>query len=208
MTLKIGIMGGTFDPIHNGHLVAAEEALVQFGLKKVIFVPAGTPPHKDGRKSLDPVERYLMCVIATASNPDFEVSRVEVDRPGPSYTVDTIRYFKDFFGRDAELFFITGADAILEIITWKDDDELAKMCRFIAATRPGYSLTKFEELHILPYVDSKTPHGRPQIDIIEVPALAISSTDIRARVKGSHPIRYLLPEGVANYILKSGFYVE
>lgn len=199
-------MGGTFDPIHNGHLVTAEEALVQFELSKVIFVPAGIPPHKDGRISLDAVERYLMCVIATASNPDFEVSKVEVDRPGPSYTIDTIRHFKKVFGSEVEIFFITGADAILEIITWKDDREIAEMCRFIAATRPGYCLKKFEELHVLPYQGRNVEPGRPRIDIMEIPALAISSTNIRERIKKFHPIRYLLPEGVANYILKSGFY--
>lgn len=201
-------MGGTFDPIHNGHLVAAEEALVQFGLAKVIFVPAGLPPHKDGRKSLDPVERYLMCVIATASNPDFEVSKVEVERPGPSYTVDTIRHFTEVLGDEVELFFITGADALLEIFTWKDDDRIAGMCRFIAASRPGYSLKRFEEELCAGKDEAGSWQARPRIDIMEVPALAISSTDIRARVKKSHPIRYLVPEGVANYIMKSGFYAK
>ncbi len=204
--IKIGIMGGTFDPIHNGHLVTAEEALIQFELDKVVFVPAGYPPHKEVRKSLDPVERYLMTVIATASNPDFEVSRIEVDRKGPSYTIDTVREFRKVYGVEAEIFFITGADAMLEIITWKDADELAKMCKFIAATRPGYCLRKFEELHVLPYENKEPEPGKLKIHIMEIPALAISSTDIRRRVSQGYPIRYLVPEGVVNYVLKREFY--
>jgi len=204
--IKIGIMGGTFDPIHNGHLVTAEEALIQFDLDKVIFVPAGYPPHKEERKSLDPVERYLMTVIATASNSDFEVSRIEVDRKGPSYTIDTISEFREMYGGGTEIFFITGADAILEIITWRDADKLAGMCKFIAATRPGYCLKKLKELHVLPYENKEPEQGKPKIYIMEIPALAISSTDIRERVKEGLPIRYLVSEGVANYVLKCGFY--
>jgi len=205
-SIRIGIMGGTFDPIHNGHLVTAEEALVQFELDKVFFVPTGYPPHKEERKSLDPVERYLMTVIATASNPHFEVSKIEIDRKGLSFTVDTVREFRKNYGAEAEIFFITGADAILEIIAWKNADKLAEMCKFIAATRPGYCLKKFEELHVLPYENKEPEPGKPKIYMMEIPALAISSTDIRKRVSHKYPIRYLVPEGVANYVLKRGFY--
>ncbi|MDO8886151.1 nicotinate-nucleotide adenylyltransferase [Candidatus Oleimmundimicrobium sp.] len=205
-SIKIGIMGGTFDPIHNGHLVTAEEALVQFKLDKVIFVPAGQPPHKEVRKSLDSVERYLMTVIATASNPDFEVSKIEIDKEGPSYTIDTVREFREIYGDEAEIYFITGADAILEIITWRDAKKLAKMCKFIAATRPGYCLKKFKELHVIPNENKEPEPGKLKVYIMEIPALAISSTDIRHRVLHGYSIKYLMPEGVANYVLKRKFY--
>ncbi len=203
--ISLGIMGGTFNPIHYGHLVTAEEALVQFKLNKVIFVPARHAPHKDKKEILVTEERYLMTVIATASNPEFCVSRIEIDRRGPSYTIDTLRELKKIYGEKAELFFITGADAILEILTWKDTDKIYDLCSFIAATRPGYCLKRFKELHLLPeneYLNGK----KPRIYFMEIPALAISSTDIRQRIKGRRPIQYLVPEGVANYINKCNFY--
>lgn len=204
-SVSLGIMGGTFNPIHYGHLVTAEEALVQFKLNKVIFVPAGHAPHKDNKEILTAEERYLMTVIATASNPDFCVSRIEIDRGGHSYTIGTLRELKKIYGEKAELFFITGADAILEILTWKDTDKIYDLCSFIAATRPGYCLKRFKELHLLPeneYLNGK----KPRIYFMEIPALAISSTDIRQRIKEKRPIQYLVPEGVANYISKSSFY--
>lgn len=204
---SIGVMGGTFNPIHYGHLVTAQEALFQFELNKVIFMPAGQPPHKNDKEILPPMERYLMTVIATASNPNFVVSRYEVDKRGPSYTVDTLRALKEENPPDTDLFFITGADAVWEILTWKNVEELTALCTFIAATRPGYSLEKFKKLHVLPE-DQELPEGKPRVFVMEIPALAISSTDIRRRVREGHPIQYLVPEGVANYIHKCGFWKD
>ncbi|MHB0976520.1 MAG: nicotinate-nucleotide adenylyltransferase [Candidatus Aquicultorales bacterium] len=206
-TMSFGIMGGTFNPIHYGHLVTAQEALYQFRLDKVIFMPAGQPPHKQDKEILPPEERYLMTVIATASNPRFVVSRFEVDRKKPSYTVDTIRALKETYGPGVGMYFITGADAVWEILTWKDAEELSQLCTFIAATRPGYSLEKFKKLHVLPE-DQPLPKGKPRVHVMEIPALAISSTDIRGRVREGHPINYLVPEGVASYISKSNFWTE
>jgi len=190
-------MGGTFDPIHYGHLVTAEEALVQFNLDLVVFMPTGEPARKTHRVVTPAEHRYLMTVIATASNPDFSVSRLEIDRGGVTYTVDTMLSLRDIYGPDAELYFISGADAVLEILTWKDTERLADVCTFIAATRPGYDLTKFNE-------EPGSTHL--PVEFMEVPALAISSTDIRERVASRRPVRYLLPEAVATYIRKNHLY--
>jgi nicotinate-nucleotide adenylyltransferase len=190
-------MGGTFDPIHYGHLVTAEEALWQFSLDEVLFVPTGEPWMKD-RPEVSPAEhRYLMTVIAVSSNPQFRVSRLEIDRGGPTYTVDTLRALKDEYGEKTELFFITGADAMLEIFGWKDPEDALELARFIAATRPGYDIARFER---------EAPTRHPNVEVMSVPALAISSTDIRRRVKERSPIRYLCPEGVKTYIEKTGLY--
>ena len=189
-------MGGTFDPIHYGHLVTAEEALVQFSLDGVVFVPTGRPWMKEGRVVSPPEDRYLITVIATASNPRFQVSRVEIDRDGPTYTVDTLRALSDEHP-DSELYFITGADAMLEIFEWKQAGEALELAHFIAATRPGYDLTRFE---------AKAPTRHPNVSVMNVPALAISSTDVRERVHEGRPIRYLVPEGVKTYIDKTGLY--
>ncbi|MBN2248194.1 MAG: nicotinate-nucleotide adenylyltransferase [Coriobacteriia bacterium] len=197
--LRLGIMGGTFDPIHYGHLVAAEEALVQFNLDRVLFMPTGEPARKIDRRVSSAEHRYLMTVIATASNPDFEVSRLEIDRPGVTYTVDTMTELKSAHGSGAELFFITGADAVLEILTWKDSARLADLCTLIAATRPGYDMA--------PVLERATGSGL-LVQTMEVPALAISSTDIRARVAARRPVRYLLPEAVASYAAKNRLYNE
>jgi nicotinate-nucleotide adenylyltransferase len=193
---RLGVMGGTFDPIHYGHLVTAEEALVQFGLDEVLFVPTGQPWMKEGGEVSRAEDRYLMTVIATSSNPRFRVSRVEVDRVGPTYTVDTLRALASS-NPDAELYFITGADAMFEIFDWKDPDEILSLAHFIAATRPGYDLTRFE-------ASAATHH--PNVSLMNIPALAISSTDVRARVRERRPIRYLVPEGVKTYIEKVGLY--
>ena len=190
-------MGRTFDPIHYGHLVTAEEALVQFNLDQVVFMPTGEPARKTHRVVTPAEHRYLMTVIATASNPDFSVSRLEIDRVGVTYTVDTMLSLRDIYGPDAELYFISGADAVLEILTWKDTERLADVCTFIAATRPGYDLTKFNE-------EPGSTHL--PVEFMEVPALAISSTDIRERVASRRPVRYLLPEAVATYIRKNHLY--
>jgi nicotinate-nucleotide adenylyltransferase len=193
---RLGVMGGTFDPIHYGHLVTAEEALVQFALDEVVFVPTGKPWMKQERDVSPAEDRYLMTVIATASNPRFRVSRVEIDRDGPTYTVDTLRALAAE-NRDAELYFITGADAMLEIFEWKDTDEVMALAHLIAATRPGYDLTLFE---------AKAPTHQPNVSVMNIPALAISSTDVRERVNVGRPIRYLVPEGVKSYIEKAELY--
>lgn len=187
-------MGGTFDPIHYGHLVTAEEALEQFELEGVLFVPTGRPWMKEHEVVSPPEDRYLMTVIATASNPLFSVSRVEVDRDGPTYTVETLRSLKADL--DADLFFVTGADAILEMLQWKEPEELFELAHFIAATRPGYDIAGFEV----------PAHAKDAVSVMNIPALAISSTDIRSRVQAGGPIRYLVPEGVKSYIEKAGLY--
>jgi nicotinate-nucleotide adenylyltransferase len=193
---RVGVMGGTFDPIHYGHLVTAEEAVMQFGLEEVVFVPTGHPWMKADRDVSSPEHRYLMTVVATASNPRFSVSRVEIDRAGPTYTVDTLRALGDEYP-DAELFFISGADAVLEIIEWKDPEDVLSLAHFIAATRPGYDLARFE---------AAAPTSHPKVSTMNVPALAISSSDIRRRVREGRAIRYLLPEGVKSLIEKVGLY--
>lgn len=196
MGRRLGVMGGTFDPIHYGHLVTAEEAQVQFALDEVVFVPTGQPWMKQDREVSAPEDRYLMTVIATASNPKFRVSRIEIDREGPTYAVDTLRMLASEHP-DAELYFITGADAMLEILEWKDPEEVLSLAHFIAATRPGYDLTRFE---------SAVPTRRPNVSRMSIPALAISSTDIRERVREGRPIRYLVPEGVKSYVEKADLY--
>lgn len=189
---RIGVMGGTFDPIHHGHLVAASEVADVFSLDEVLFVPTGEPVFKQDREVTPAEHRYLMTVIATASNPRFTVSRVDIDRAGLTYTVDTLRDLKKQ-RPDADLFFITGADAIAQILTWKDASELFDMARFVAVTRPGHALS----------VDG-LPAGR--VDVLEIPALAISSSDIRARARAGEPVWYLVPDGVVQYIAKHRLY--
>jgi len=201
---KIGIMGGTFNPVHHGHLVTAQEALEQFGLDEVIFIPTGDPPHKIEDLLAHAEDRYLMTVIATSSNSSFFVYRIEIDRKGKSYTIDTVKELRRLFGSGSELYFITGADAILEILTWKNTREIVTMAKFIAATRPGYDLSKIKELKTTLFDDEDEVDQR--IFIMEIPALAISSTDIRQRIKIGRPVNYLVPEGVNNYILKHGLY--
>ncbi|HCO02926.1 MAG TPA: nicotinic acid mononucleotide adenylyltransferase [Actinobacteria bacterium] len=190
-------MGGTFDPIHYGHLVTAEEALWQFDLDEVVFVPTGQPWMKADRAVSPAEDRYLMTVVATASNGRFSVSRREVDRRGTTYTVDTLREIREAEGEDVDLFFITGADAMLEILHWKDPEDVLSQAHFIAATRPGYEIARFEK---------EAPTSHPNVSVMDIPALAISSSDIRRRVAEGEPIRYLVPEGVKNYIEKSHLY--
>jgi len=194
---RLGVMGGTFDPIHYGHLVTAEEAVHQFELEGVIFVPTGRPWMKEHDAVSPGEDRYLMTVIATASNPRFSVSRMDVDREGPTYTVDTLRGLRADLGDDAQLFFITGADAILEIFQWKEPGELFALARFIAATRPGYDVGAFR---------SHAEAAGADVTVMNVPALAISSTDLRERVAAGRPVRYLTPAGVRSYVDKAGLY--
>jgi nicotinate-nucleotide adenylyltransferase len=196
---RLGVMGGTFDPIHHGHLVTAEAALWAFGLAEVVFVPTGQPWMKSDREVSPPEHRYLMTVIATSSNPRFWVSRIEIEREGPTYTVDTLQELRRTAEEDIELFFITGADAMLEILNWKDPGEVLSLAHFIAATRPGYDIARFE---------AEAPDSHSTVSVLDVPALAISSTDVRRRVREGEPIRYLVPEGVETYIRKFGLYQE
>ena len=190
---RLGIMGGTFDPIHHGHLVAASEVGHFFSLDEVIFVPTGQPWQKDGRKVSPAEDRYLMTVIATASNPRFSVSRVDIDRPGETYTIDTLRDLRAQRGPEAEFYFITGADALAMMISWRDADELFKMAQFVGCTRPGHRLTM-----------TNLPSDR--ISLVEIPALAISSTECRERVRAGQPIWYLVPDGIVQYISKRQLY--
>lgn len=187
---RIGVMGGTFDPIHNGHLVAASEVAQHFNLDEVIFVPTGQPWQK--RDVTLAEHRYLMTVIATASNPMFTVSRVDIDRNGDTFTIDTLRDLHEA-NPDADLFFISGADAIAQIIGWKDVDELWSLAHFVAVSRPGH-----------PFPISSLPHE--DVSYLEVPALAISSTDCRGRVGRGFPVWYLVPDGVVQYITKHHLY--
>ncbi|MDD3653827.1 MAG: nicotinate-nucleotide adenylyltransferase [Desulfotomaculaceae bacterium] len=199
---KIGIMGGTFDPIHYGHLVSAEGARDEVGLDQVIFVPTGRPPHKSNYNITNSQDRYLMTVLATASNHYFHASSMEVDRPGFSYTIDTVQSVVEMYP-GAQIYFITGADAVLDILTWKSVEQLLSLCYIIAVTRPSYQLDKLWDRlgHIL-----HCPKRR--IISMEVPALAISSTDIRRRVREGMTIKYLLPEPVEDYIAKHKLYKQ
>jgi nicotinate-nucleotide adenylyltransferase len=193
---RVGVMGGTFDPIHHGHLVAASEVQAWFDLDEVVFVPTGDPWQKSERVVTTAEHRYLMTVIATASNPRFNVSRVDIDRGGPTYTVDTL---KDLQAAkpEAELYFITGADALTEIFTWRDADELFELAHFVGCTRPGFTMN--------PSVLEGIPTDR--VTIVEIPALAISSTDCRKRHMRGEPVWYLVPDGVVQYISKYALYV-
>jgi len=190
-TRRIGIVGGTFDPIHHGHLVAASEVASRFDLDEVVFVPTGQPWQKGAVSP--PEDRYLMTVIATASNPRFHVSRADIDREGPTYTVDTLRDLRAVYGPDAELFFITGADALAKILSWKEALAMLSLARFVGVTRPGFELS-----------DAHLPED--SVTLVEVPAMAISSSDCRARVAAGKPVWYLVPDGVVQYIAKRRLY--
>jgi nicotinate-nucleotide adenylyltransferase len=186
-------MGGTFDPVHHGHLVAASEVATRFGLDEVVFVPTGQPWQKSERAVSPAEDRYLMTVIATASNPAFSVSRIDIDRQGPTFTVDTLTDLRAERGDDVELFFITGADALGQILSWQRAQEIVMLAHFVGVTRPGHVLA-----------DPGLPDGR--VSLIEIPALAISSSDCRERVGLNQPIWYLVPDGVVQYIAKRGLY--
>jgi nicotinate-nucleotide adenylyltransferase len=190
---RLGVMGGTFDPIHHGHLVAASEVADFLDLDEVIFVPTGQPWQKEDRKVSPAEDRYLMTVIATASNPRFSVSRVDIDRPGPTYTIDTLKDLKKASGPNTDLYFITGADALANILTWHDVDALFGLAHFIGCTRPGHRLT-----------GQGLPDGK--VSLVEIPALAISSSECRHRVAAGEPVWYLVPDGVVQYIAKRGLY--
>lgn len=195
---RLGVMGGTFDPIHYGHLVAASEVAARFGLDEVVFVPTGVPWQKAGRQVSKAEDRYLMTVVATASNPRFSVSRVDIERAGNTYTVDTLKDLRSERGADVDLFFITGADALASILTWHGADELFNLAGFIGVSRPGVTLTHRDISHLPP----------DKVTLIEVPALAISSTNCRERVHEGLPLWYLVPDGVVQYVAKRGLYAQ
>lgn len=192
---RIGVMGGTFDPIHHGHLVAASEVADRFHLDEVIFVPTGQPWQKEG-KTISPAEdRYLMTVIATAANPRFSVSRVDIDRGGPTYTIDTLRDLRELYPDEA-LYFITGADALSSIMSWRDWEEMFQLAEFVGVTRPGYELRE----------DMLPADIQERVHPVEIPAMAISSTDCRTRAAEGRPVWYLVPDGVVQYISKNSLY--
>ncbi|WP_407670827.1 nicotinate-nucleotide adenylyltransferase [Parenemella sanctibonifatiensis] len=189
-------MGGTFDPIHHGHLVAGSEVAARFGLDEVVFVPTGVPWQKKDRDVSLAEDRYLMTVIATASNPRFSTSRVDVERPGDTYTVDTLKDLRAERGSDVDLFFITGADALSQILTWRGADELFDLAHFVGVSRPGVDLSEDTLAHL----------PEDKVTLLEIPAMAISSTACRERVHEGMPIWYLVPDGIVQYIAKRGLY--
>ena len=200
MACAVGIMGGTFDPIHLGHLVAAEEARVRFGLERVIFVTAGAPPHKKDYEVSPAEHRHAMVALATAANPHFEASRIELDRPGPSYTVDTMREFRRQFGEACRLYFITGADAMLETLTWRQPEELASLCEFIAVARPGYDLARLS--------GALSPEIMARVHVLDIPGVEVSSTELRRRAAAGESLRYLTPPAVAQYLKMNRLYAR
>ena len=195
---RLGIMGGTFDPIHYGHLLMAEEARQAFALDQVVFVPNGRPAHKKAYLVSSPEDRYAMTLLATGSNPYFSTSRIEIERPGPSYTIDTLRAFRQMYPDLDALYFITGADAVLEILTWHEYDNLVRECQFIAVTRPGFVLERLPEVVDAEFLD--------RVSFLPIPGLDISSTDIRRRVREGQSVKYLTPEPVEAYIQQQGLY--
>src|SRR3954466_11388819 len=196
---RLGVMGGTFDPIHNGHLVAASEVAGLFDLDEVVFVPTGQPWQKRERFVTAPEDRYLMTVIATAANPRFSVSRVDIDRGGATYTTDTLRDLAAL-NPDTELYFITGADALASILSWQNWADLCAMARFVGVSRPGYEL---DGEHIAAAMKELPTDA---LSLVEVPALAISSSDCRRRAEAGRPIWYLVPDGVVQYVAKRQLY--
>lgn len=197
--MRVGILGGTFDPIHIGHLISAEEARVELELERVVFIPAGLPPHKLDHV-MSPVEhRLAMVELAVASNPHFVVSRVDIDRLGPSYTVDTIELLKGGWGPGVEIYFIMGSDSLLDILTWHDPERLIRLCRFAVVSRPGYPVNLGELDALLPGVASR-------VQMLDAPELAVSSTDIQRRVRKGLSIKYQVPEAVKDYIYQHKLY--
>ena len=197
---RVGILGGTFDPIHNGHLMMAEAVRDEYEMEKVLFIPAAQPPHKRGHKISPAEDRYMMTVLATCMNPAFEVSDIEMRREGPSYSIDTVRTLLRATGGDSEFFFIAGTDVIREIHTWERIEELLAICPFIAASRPGCRPDVERTRNLLGDL------GVRQIHLLNTPELEISSTDIRERVAAGRSIKYIVPSEVEHYIYKKGLY--
>ncbi len=197
---RVGIMGGTFDPIHYGHLRAADDACAAFELSEVIFVPTGQPPHKSGQVVSSASQRYIMTVLATIDCPYFSVSRIEIDRTGKSYTIDTLKSLRVMPQyEDTEFYFITGLDAVLDIVSWKNPQEVTELCKFVAVSRYGYTHKRMEEL---------PEELRMKIIPLEIPLLAISSTELRDRVRRNWSIRFLVPPNVDDFIRKNGLYKD
>jgi len=196
---RVGVFGGTFDPVHIGHLVIAEEARAAFGLARVIFVPARISPHKLGVMPASGEDRYQMVRLAIAGNPAFWVSRVDLDRAGPSYTVDTLRALQAHVGAGVQLYFIMGADSLLAFRAWHQPREILQMTRLLVVSRPGYAPD-------LAALDRDLPGSAAATDLLDTVALDISATDLRARVKQGRPIRYQVPEAVERYIVQRGLY--
>ena len=192
--MRIGILGGTFNPVHYGHLAAAAEVIPGFDLDKVIFVPSFIPPHKNDPDIAPSEDRFQMCFLATQSHPFFSVSSLELARGGKSYSIETVKEFLNIYGRDSRLYFIVGADAIREISTWKDKEELLQLCDFIVVSRPGFPTEGIDK------------QALERTHLIEVPALDISSTEICRRVREGRNIKYLVPEKVEEYIYKHKLY--
>lgn len=197
---RLGIMGGTFDPIHVGHLACAEQVRDAFGLTGVVFMPAGDPWMKRGTGVTDAEERFAMVKAAVADNPRFDASRLEIDRTGKTYTVDTLRVLRGHYPENVELYFISGADAVQRILAWRDAAEVARLARLVAVTRPGYDI---DDAH-LRYL--RTHAGIFHVSTLEVTALAVSSTDLREKIRSGRSIRYLVPQVVADYIARCGLY--
>lgn len=202
MTMRVGVLGGSFDPIHYGHLVAAEEARARLSLANVLFVPAGQPPHKLHRP-LSPAEARLEMVnLAISTNRHFQSSRVDMDRPGPHYTVDTVEILRRQLGPRAKVFFIVGLDSLLEIGTWREPERLLGLCYLVAVTRPGYTDFKPAEL------DPRIRRWADRIVVLPIPQMDISSSNLRERVRQGYPIKYQLPESVEEYIFTHGLYKD
>jgi len=198
---RIGILGGTFDPIHLGHLVTADFVLNALQLEKVVFIPAGHPPHKDPGKMASAHARYIMAVLATGDNPSFNVSEIEAVKPNVSYTIDTLMELNKLYGGAAEFYFIVGTDAVNEIPYWENAQDLLKYCVFVAATRPGFAAAAGKALEFF------GPGGRSRIIQLDTPELEISSTDIRERVRRGRSFKYIVPASVELYIKKEGLYL-
>lgn len=201
----IALFGGSFNPIHYGHLLVAEEARTRRRLDKVVFIPAAEPPHKDPKDLASPLDRLVMTVLATVGNPCFEVSAVEIERGGRSYAIDTVRHFRKTLGEDTDLYFLVGADTLLELPRWREPDALLRECQFLAVTRPGYDLAK-----ILQYRHLGTGEGGGMLESVlleEVPSLDISSSQVRQRVREWKSVKYLVPEAVEQYLHNRQLYL-
>lgn len=201
MSQKLGVLGGTFDPVHHGHLVAAQEALFQLDLDRVLFVPAGTPPHKPKRPISPDPHRLRMLDLALAEQPRFVLSRVDMDRPGLHYTVETLTLLHEAWGPDVSLYFVEGTDSLADILNWRDPARILDLCRLAVVHRPNVELD-------LDRLESALPGLRAKLHWVEMPLLEISSTDLRRRVREGRPISYLLPPQVEAYILENGLYLN
>jgi len=200
MERKIGIMGGTFDPIHLGHLILAEETRIQLNLDKVIFIPTGEPPHKKTKSVLEPIHRYEMTLLATADNPHFQVSALEINKEGVSYTIDTIKHLRSLYS-NSTFYFITGADSLVNITSWRNADELLTLCKFVTTKRRGIPNSELDDA-----VNKINQTFRDTVYLLSIPYIEVSSTEVRNRVKNGESIKYYVPDSVETYIRKNNFY--